>query len=254
MTDFFSLKNKHILITGASSGIGKACAIACSKMGAKLSLFGRDRNKLNALLEMLDGDNHQTYSVDLGTLDGLDSAIEDAVQKNGQLSGFVHSAGIEFTLPLKQHKPQKIVDIFQVNVFSALEITRQVCSKKNFVASGGSIIWISSIMGVVSNPALLGYSATKGALISGAKSLSLELASRRIRVNTVSPGHLSDTEMSIKKESSIGESALQALKDSHPLGLGSTEDVSNSVIFLLGNCSKWITGTNIIVDGGYSAK
>jgi NAD(P)-dependent dehydrogenase (short-subunit alcohol dehydrogenase family) len=253
MDDMFKLNNRNILITGASSGIGRQCAITCSQMGAKTILIARDERRIKKTISDLLGKGHLYYSQDITCFDRIEPVIMDAVDKIGKIDGFIHSAGIEKTLPLNMMKPEIYQEIFNVNVFAGFEIAR-IISKKKYINEYASVVFISSIMSIVANSALLGYCASKGALNAGAKELAIELAKKKIRVNSISPAHLMDTEMSFKKNENIGEKALNELKNLHPLGLGSKIDVANACVFLLSDASKWITGTNLIVDGGYSAQ
>jgi len=249
----FSLRNKTILITGASSGIGRQCAISCSQMGATVILLGRNEQRLLKTLKLLVNGKHLSYSLDLTEYEKIESVVSDAVQNVGKISGFIHSAGIEKTLPLKMMKPEIYNEIFNVNVIAGFEIAK-ILSKKKYRAESASFVYISSIMSIVANPALIGYCASKGALNAGVKEMAIELARQNIRVNSICPAHLSDTEMSSFKNENISEKALNKLKELHPLGLGSKIDVANASIFLLSDASRWVTGTNLIVDGGYSAK
>jgi NAD(P)-dependent dehydrogenase (short-subunit alcohol dehydrogenase family) len=136
-------------------------------------------------------------------------------------------------------------------VFSAIEFIKRLMKKK-YKSEQQSYVIISSVMGVVGNKGLVSYSASKGAIISMVKSMALELAAKGIRVNCISPGHVKDSEMSINKEMYLSEQANETIKNNHPLGLGSCNDVASLIEFLLSENSKWITGQNIIIDGGYS--
>lgn len=249
----FSLKNKVIVITGASSGIGKQCAISCSKMGAKIILIARNSERLSNVMNELDGKEHVMHSFDVTNYDGIETIIKDSVEKLGKIDGFIHSAGIELTKPLKVMKSTDYEALFAVNAIAGFEFVKNI-TKKKYSNNGASFVFISSIMGIVGNSALVSYCASKGALISGVRALAIEYANKNIRFNSIIPGHLADTEMSIEKNKKIGQEALGQLISLHPLGLGSKEDVANASIYLLSDASRWITGTNLIIDGGYSAK
>ena len=148
MNDLFSLDNKNILITGASSGIGRQCAISCSDMGANVILLGRNPNRLEETFLSLKTGNHLTYTIDLKNTDAIDSAVSDAVVKIGKISGFIHSAGIETTLPLKNMKVGNYEELFAVNVIAGFEIARILANKRNFSDAGASFVFISSVMSV----------------------------------------------------------------------------------------------------------
>lgn len=254
MMDKFSLDGKHILITGASSGIGRQCAVSCSEMGAVITLVARNRERLQDTLKHLYGYGHIIISKDLLDMNSIEEIVKFAVNKNGKIDGFIHAAGIEKTLPLIMHRPNIFEDIFTINTFSGFEFVRIITQKKYHNPYSCSIIFIASIMGVVGNGGLTGYSSSKGALIAGVKSLAIETSKKNIRINAISPGYISNTIMFNNKKESLSETAIQDIVKAHPLGLGDTEDVANACIFLLSDAAKWITGTNLIIDGGYSAK
>lgn len=249
----FSLNGKTILITGASSGIGRQAAISCSNSGAKLILLGRDKLRLDETLSLLTApENHSSYCVDLTDYDGVEATVKQIAQNN-KINGLIHCAGISATLPLRLITPEKTDAFFRTNVTGAIHLTKLICKPLNFADTGGSIVFISSVMGSVGESGKTLYSLTKGALNAGAKSLAIELASRKIRVNCISPGVVL-TPMSLGAVYSQDESLLKRVSDMHPLGLGHTEDIANACIYLLSDASKWVTGINLHVDGGYTSK
>jgi len=250
----FNLTGKNIIITGASSGIGRATAIAASRQGARLFLFGRNKERLNKTLrETENPDSHKCYSIELTDYAKVSALFDTFYGQKIKFDGLVNCAGISTTLPLVRINEEKLADFFQTNVFAAIHLTKLV-SKKKFLPSGGSsIVFISSVMGMVGEQGKTLYGMTKGALISATKSLALELASKKIRINSISPGVVKTT-MSENAIYSRNEQALKMIKEKHPLGLGSPEDVANACVFLLSDAAKWITGTNLIVDGGYTTR
>jgi NAD(P)-dependent dehydrogenase (short-subunit alcohol dehydrogenase family) len=248
------LKNKNIVITGASSGIGKATSILCSKLGARVLLIGRREEKLKEVISEMDNPSIQSCLVgDITNHDEFEFNLKEKITSFGKVDGVVHSAGIEMTRPLKMLKTKSINEVMQLNLFSPINITRILNGRGIFNENGGSIIFISSIVGLLGQPGKVGYSASKGALISASKSLALELASKKIRVNSVLPAMVK-TEMSIKLLEKLPDDAKHKIEDMHPLGIGNPNDVANAVVFLLSDLSKWITGTSMIVDGGYSSQ
>jgi NAD(P)-dependent dehydrogenase (short-subunit alcohol dehydrogenase family) len=250
----FHLNGKNIIITGASSGIGRQSAINCSRLGANVILIGRDNERLSETLNGMENiSNHLTYSVDLLEYEKVEEIIKELVQAKGQIHGLVNCAGVSTTLPLNMINPKKMNDFFQSNVYSSLNITKFVAKQISFSENGGSIIFISSVMGVVGESGKSLYAMTKGALIAASKSLAIELAGRNIRVNCISPGVV-ETPLSQKSAYSQNAESLNKIKSFHPLGFGIPEDVANACIFLLSDASKWITGINLLVDGGYSAR
>ena len=253
MDSIFNLKNKNIIITGASSGIGRQCAITFSKLGANVILIARNKERLKEAFNKLEKGNHLIIPQDITEYIELEEVIDNTVHKVGKISGFVHSAGREMTLPLRSMQPSHYEEIFAINVIAGFELAKIISKKKYKSKEGASFVFISSIMGIIGNAALVGYSASKGALISAIRSMAIELALKNIRVNSISPGYIK-TEMSKKMFNCISEESKKEIIDMHPLGLGKPEDIANVCSFLLSDSSRWITGTNLIVDGGYSAR
>ena len=177
----FSLLGKVIIVTGASSGIGAQCAIDCSKMGAKVVLIGRNTERLNNVLEQCDkSNNHLVISYDLTDTDGMSNLLKMIVEKTGKISGLINCAGISTTMPINLVKKDMLSEFFDTNVYSSYLLTRE-CAKKSIVSDNGlSVIFLSSIMGVVGENGKSVYSMTKGALLSGMRSLACELAKKNI--------------------------------------------------------------------------
>ena len=249
-----ALKGKSIVITGASSGIGRECALRAAQQGARVVLIARNRERLQQTLDSLGRGNHAYYSCDLAASSGvyLEEMVEQAVERVGNISGFIHSAGIEGTIPLRNMNRGKYEEMFAINVVAAFEMARLLSKKKYVHPGGGSFIFIGSVMGLLGEPGKVSYSSTKAALIGGAKSMAVELAPKKIRVNCIMPGVV-ETEMSRKLFQTLPESSRQEITKKHPLGLGQPGDVADLCIFLLTNASRWITGAAIPIDGGYSA-
>lgn len=244
------LTDKVIIVTGASSGIGKSIAVELSKSGAKCVLIGRNVERLEHVNALCVNET-MIIAEELSNFDKYEDIVQKVYDSWGKIYGFVHSAGVEQTVLIPQIKVNDLKNIFDVNVFSAIEFVKHL-SKKKYKDDEQSFVMISSVMGVVGNKGLTAYSATKGAIISMVRSMALELAVKKIRINAVSPGHISDSEMSLNKESKLSEESNKAIADNHPLGLGTCSDVANIVRFLLTDQSRWITGQNIVTDGGYS--
>ena len=249
----FRLDGKNILITGASSGIGKQCAIECSKEGANIILIGRNTERLKQTMDEMEGKTHLFYSLDITDFENIEPMVSDAVNQLGKIHGFIHSAGIETTLPLKVLKPVNYQELFNVNVIAGFEFARIITKKKYINETGASLLFIASITGIIGRVGLIAYSATKGALISAVKSMALELASKNIRVNSISPGTVM-TEMMKKYLETLNDEQRNKRLDNIPLGIGAPKDVAHGCIYLLSDAAKWVTGTNLIVDGGYCAK
>lgn len=250
----FGLKGKKVIVTGASSGIGRQCAIACSKIGARVAIIGRAPERLEETLSLMDSpDKHILCAVDLLEYDQIKEAIKGIVKKIGKIDGLVNCAGISTTLPLNALSPEKMKHFFSTNVIGPLNLTKHVVKTAHFSETGGCIIFISSVMGVAGENGKTLYSMTKGALISAVKSMAIELANKNIRVNAISPGVV-ESPMSKGAVYSRDEESLNKIKSLHPLGLGQPDDVANACVFLLSDAGRWITGTNLILDGGYLAR
>lgn len=248
----FSLSGKNILITGASSGIGRQCAIDCSKAGATIVLMGRNADRLNETFQLLAQGNHHKVQTDLNDLGSIKPTMESIIEQVGALDGFVHCAGIEKTLPIGSIKPAVFEEIYRVNALSAFEIIRYLSRKSNFNPAG-SIVLISSITSVVGRPGVTAYSASKGAVVSAVKTLALEFAKKKTRVNAISPGTVL-TPLMENYLSHISAEERAKRESGFPLGLGEPSDISTVVVFLLSDASRWITGQNLIVDGGYTCQ
>lgn len=253
MNSAFSLSNKNIIITGASSGIGRQSAIKFSQLGANVILVARNKERLKHTFSKLIKGNHIFIIQDVTEYDKLEEIVSTAVDKIGKISGFVHSAGVEMTLPLRSMNPSYYENMFAVNVISGLELSRIISKKKYFDQRGASFIFISSVMGIFGQVGKVGYCSSKGALISGVKAMALELVSKNIRVNSVLSG-IVETEMSNKMFKKLSAESKKGIVDMHPLGLGRPEDIAYACAYLLSDSARWVTGTNLIVDGGYSAR
>jgi len=250
----FDLTGKTILVTGASSGIGRQCAISCSQMGASLLLLGRNGERLEETLLLTNyPEAHSIYLVDLADYDNVKKFVQKMNLKNSLLHGLVHCAGISDTIPFKYVKQEKVEQFFKTNVYSAYNLTKEVYKSGGICKEGGSVIFLSSVMGCVGANAKSLYAMTKGALLSVAKSLACELAKQNIRVNTISPGTII-TPINEHLPHIADPQKRKDLEDLHLLGLGIPEDVANACIYLLSDASRWVTGTNLIVDGGYTAR
>jgi NAD(P)-dependent dehydrogenase (short-subunit alcohol dehydrogenase family) len=254
MSNPFSLENKKIIITGASSGIGRAIAVECSKAGARLLLLARNKGQLEKTYQSLTAGNHSFFSIDLTKYDETESIISDFSRSNGTIDGFVHSAGVEMTVPLNMIKPEHYEKLFSINVIAGFNLAK-IIAKKKFIdpGKGASFVFISSIRALYGQEGAIAYSASKGALSSGMRAMALELASKKIRVNAILPA-IVKTEMTDSLFASVPDEVRQKMSNAHPLGFGEPEDVALATIYLLSEASKWMTGNNLILDGGYSVQ
>jgi len=251
--NLFDLKNKNIIITGASSGIGGQCAITFAQLGANIILVARNKERLEQTFKKLKKRNHLFFVQDITEYDKLEEIVNTSVEKIGKISGFVHSAGVDKLLPLKLVEPDIYKEMFSVNVISGFELARIISKKKYVNKEGASFVFISSIMGILGQTGKIPYCSSKGAVVSGAKAMALELVSKNIRVNSILPAVV-ETEMSKHVLGNLSEESREEILNMHPLGLGKPDDIAYACAFLLSDASRWITGSNLIVDGGYSAK
>ncbi len=254
MNNPFSLESKVIIVTGASSGIGAQCAIDCSKMGAKVVLVARNEERLRQTLNQMEGDGHMILALDLSSSDGLKEVIKDVVSKMGKINGVVNCAGMSSVTPLKMITDGQLDQFFRTNVYSAINLSKEVTRVGNFDKEAGcSIVFFASIMGLVGEKCKTMYSATKGALIAASRSMACELAKNKVRVNVVSPGAI-ETPINARLPHMADAELRKELEEKHLLGLGECADISNACIYLLSDAAKWVTGQNFIIDGGYTAR
>lgn len=244
--DAFSLEGKTVLVTGASSGIGTACALECAKAGARLVVSGRDEGRLNAVLASLPGSGHCAVAVDLSTQTGVDQLVEQLPA----LDGLVHSAGVAKTVLLRFVSDADIEGHFSVNVFSAIWLTRALL-KKRLVNKGGSLVYIASVNAAIAVPGNGIYSTTKSALVAFSRAVAVEVAPRGVRANTISPGMVETpmTDYIVKGD----PEALKTDQAKYLLGYGKPADIGGAARYFLADASRWVTGSDFVIDGGFTA-
>ena len=247
--DPFSLKEKLILVTGASSGIGRGIAVACSEQGASVILNGRDTDRLKETLSMLSGSGHIIISSDLSSQAGVELLIANLPK----LDGCVFSAGIPQVCPVKHFKREEIETIFSINSIAPMMMTSALLKGKK-ISRGSSLVFIESISGVfVGTKADVSYNASKAALNGFVKGAALELAGQGIRINAINPGLVPTNILNLSDKLSSGESHVDLMMDKYPLKrLGTVEDIAYGAVYLLSDASAWITGINLVIDGGYT--
>ena len=244
----FSLAGKTILVTGASSGIGQATAIECSKMGAKLVITGRNAERLQETMNQLEGDGHQQIIAELTS----DGDLSDILAQAPELNGVVLCAGKGLLLPLQFCDKEKFADVFATNFFAPVELLRLLTKKKK-LQKNGSAVFVSSIGGndiFATGNAV--YGTSKAAVNSAVRFFANELAPKKIRVNSVNPGRVNTK---LIKSGKMTEEQEQADIAKYPLKrYGEPIDIAHGIIYLLSDASAWVTGSEIVVDGGRSIK
>ena len=244
MNNPFSLAGKRILVTGASSGIGRTTALECSRMGAILVLTGRNVERLHEALSTLEGDGHQAVPADLTNTESLASLVENV----GKLDGLVLCAGQGNVIPMKLATRQRIEPTFDVNYFAPVELVRLLLKKK-CIQDGASLVFVASIGGIDSITIGNGvYGASKAALNSTMKFFALELAPKKIRCNSVCPGMVNT---SLIKGGALSEEQHKADMETYPLKrYGEPQDIAYGIIYLLSDAAAWVTGHSLVIDGG----
>jgi NAD(P)-dependent dehydrogenase (short-subunit alcohol dehydrogenase family) len=248
-----NLEGRRYLITGAGSGIGRAIAVLVSRLGGTVACMDMNAGALDETMAALEGSGHKAVVIDLRDLAAIPAHVQAVAESLGKLHGFVHAAGIPGTLPLRVLTPEAWRETFLVNTESALALTKAFQAAKVYAGEKGSVVFISSIMGLVGDKGNVAYAMSKGALTSMTRSMALELASKAIRVNCVAPAFVR-TPMYIKAEQAWSPEQKALVEGLHPLGIGEPDDVANAVAFLLADTGRWITGTTLVADGGYTAR
>lgn len=239
----FSLEGKTILVTGASSGIGRGIAIACSKMGANVLVNGRNESRLKETLQLLEGESNKIVVADLSN----SVKVTEMVTELPKLDGIVHCAGIGQRVLCKQLQERDLDEMMDVNFKAPVMLQTELLKQKK-INKAASIVFIASIAADSPTVGNSMYSASKGAIISYANCLSIELAPRLIRVNCISPAMVW-TDLIFK--GGITEEELREDENKYPLKrYGTPEDIANLSIYLLSDASSWMTGSNIRISGG----
>ena len=245
----FKFEEKRFVITGATSGIGKKIALDLAEHGAQVLAIGRRKERLDALKDNFPG-NIFTAVIDVNDFSTLKVELEKFGEE-GKIDGSVHAAGINKFTPLRAFNWKDAENIIKTSLYAGIELIRILSSQKLSAIKSSHVI-IASVAGIKGEVGFTAYSAAKSAVIGAARSMAVELAIKDIRVNTITPGWL-PTEMTDAIEARY-PGKLETIKLLHPLGIGSVEDISNLLMFLLSEESKWITGSNIVIDGGYSIR
>lgn len=245
------MAGKRILITGASSGIGQAAAKQFAECGASVILSGRDLSRLEETLTILAGNGHVVAPADCGILDVVHDLLVAETKDAGPVSAVFHAAGIASLRIAKLYNQQHIDTVFGASVNGALGIAK-ACAKKKVLADGGSVIFMSSVAGYRGKAGMGSYAASKAAIGGLTRALAAEFANRGVRVNEIVAGAV-ETPMHENIVKNLDETGQAAYENEHLLGFGKSEDIANMAVFLASDASKWITGSSVVVDGGYMA-
>lgn len=248
-----NFEGRWVIVSGASSGIGRAVAVELARNEAKVVLLGRDEARLAETRGLLGDAEHRILALDLTDHGALTAEIVKVRKDVGPLYGLCHAAGIVATRPLSNTTVGVIQAQLDINLLAGLELARAICRRDVMAPEGGSLLFLSSVYGRVGVPAQIGYCATKGAVVAAVRAMAIELARRNIRANCLSPG-LVLTEMTKKALAVLSEEQIAKIKDAHPLGIGEPEDVARAAAFLLAPSNRWITGVDLAIDGGFTAQ
>ena len=241
----FSLEGKIVLVTGASSGIGRGICIDCSKMGATVHLMARNEDRLNETFSQMEGRNHIIHKADLCNTEDINALVDDLPM----VDGMVLCAGIIKTMPVKNITEDSLMEIFNANIIGDIKLLSRLLKKKK-LNHGGSVVFISSVSTFNVKVGNSLYSATKGAVNSFAKAAALEVAKQEIRVNCIQPGFIPSNILS--KGTIDEDDFLKFYAERHPLGFGTPSDIANGCIYLLSDAARWVTGSIFTIDGGYT--
>ncbi len=245
----FNFSEKKFIITGATSGIGQKISLALAGAGAELLAIGRRAERLKELKDKFP-DKISIAAIDVNNFADLKNAIEDYATLK-KVNGTVHAAGVNKFTPLRAFNWNDADSIIKTSAYAGIELIKLASSKK-VGEVGSSHVLLASVAGIKGEVGFTAYSAAKSAVIGAMRSMALELAVKDMRVNAITPGWL-PTEMTDSIEARY-PGKIDTIKLQHPLGIGSVEDVANLVMFLLSDEARWITGSNIVIDGGYSIR
>lgn len=241
-----SLKDKNILITGASSGIGKATAILFSELGANVIITARNEGKLDETYKAL---NHSIHHLKINADLTQVNDIKSLVKLLPAIDGIVHCCGKVMPVPVKFIKESQLQDVFSVNYFSAVNLISELLMQKK-INNNSSIAFISSVSTLHAYFGGAPYISSKAALEGYAKTLALELAPKKIRVNVLQPALVRTAIFDSTINAAIDTEKMNELVNSYPLGIGEPIDVANALAFFMSDASKWITGSSLKMDGG----
>ena len=242
----FTIENKTILVTGATSGIGRATAITCAGLGAKVVAIGRNQERLDSLMQELEGDGHLAINADLTD----EAQVQALLESVTTIDGVACCAGVAEMKPFAFVTEEDVERVFNANCFAPVMLVNKLLKAKK-LNKGGSVVFVSSVDGPkVVHAGNSVYSGSKSALVGLARNMAIDLASKKIRVNCVLPG-TTDTPM-IHTGSATDDMLAENAKQFPLKRFAQPEEIANAIIFLLSDGASFITGTELTVDGGYS--
>ena len=245
----FGLHGRHFLITGASTGIGRATAVLAARCGARVTVNGRDAGRLEATMALLDGERHRAAVFDLADTDSIPAWVKAQAERAGPFDGVAHCAGVQAGKPVRSVDRTFFDQILHANLLSALSLARGF-RQKGCNSGRGAMVLVSSVAAMVGQPSNVVYAASKGGLVSATRGLAMEFLRDGIRVNCVAPAMV-ETEMMERFRQTTTKEQFDAIRAAHPMGFGQPEDVASAIVFLLSDASRWINGVMLPVDGGY---
>ena len=239
----YTLEGKTVLITGASSGIGRATAIECAKLGAKCVLTGRNEQRLNDALQALNGEGHAAFAADLTTEEGIQTIVEQCPA----VDGVVCNAGINLMAPIYFLKNEEVDTVFRTNALAPMSLINALLKAKR-IKSKASLVFTSSMDVVNPDAGSAAYAASKAALASFMRSCAKELAPRKIRSNAIQPGLV---ETGMMHNGMVTEEDLEKNKELYLLKrYAQPEEIAWAIIYLLSDASGFVTGSVLTIDGG----
>ncbi|MEI7698757.1 MAG: SDR family oxidoreductase [Planctomycetia bacterium] len=250
MKNPMDMTGKHVLVTGAGSEIGRATAVLLSELGASVVIVGRDIEKLKETSAALANPQFAIEPFDLSNSDGIVDWMRSTATQHGRFDGLVHCAGIQTFNPLRSMTPKALDRLLRVNTISSAMLIKAM-QYLDCGADKASIVMVASTAAILATPANGPYGASKAAVMALVRTFALELVERGIRLNAVAPA-LVETEMVQHNRELMTAEAFQGMVDKHPMGIGRPQDVANSMVFLLSDAARWITGTTLVIDGGVS--
>lgn len=246
------MSGQRILVTGASSGIGRDTAVLLSELGADVILVGRNKGRLVETLGAMGPGNHHISAFDLRCHDETGNWMKKIAAERGLINGLVHSAGISEICAVRYLEIESVRNLLSINLMAAISLAKAFRIKGVRSKHAPAIVFLSSVASLGGAAGQSCYAASKAGLLGLSRALAVEFAREGIRVNSVVPG-LVQTELAEGMEAILSEQQFAAIEAKHPLGIGDPRDVSHAIAFLLAETGKWITGSSLVVDGGYLA-